>query len=585
MRFWAIITSFAIALFLQSLPALSQDQAWLQVEAQPDAETAEERARAYAALFPNVVGYRIGKWYAIALGPMTRDQAGQQLLSLRGENLIPRDSYITDGAAFGAQFWPKGSVEVAPEVTVTPEEIAPEVAVVESEALAEVTPEPQETLAQARKVEKSLASDEKKALQVALAWFGFYPGAIDGDYGPGTRNSFAAWQTANGYEATGVLRSKERQSLLAAEADEKALYGFDQVTESESGIEVTLPMGLVAFQGYEPPFVQFAPRQSGGPRLILISEPGDRASLAGLYELLQTMETIPATGERALDQDSFVITASSSSVMTYAWAKADKGQVKGFILTWTPQNAESMSRIVEIMRSSFRSFGEKVLDPGLVPLDEAARQGLLTGLTPRKPAFSRSGFYVSAEGAILTLGTDMQSCTEITIDGAVDVSLVAIDSATGSALLKPAKTLAPASFAQFATSSTPRGAEIVVAGYAYGGKLPAPVLTFGRLDELTGLAGEAGINRLSAPVLDGDDGGPVLTAGGAVIGLLTGPGTDPAKTLPAGVVFSAEAAPLTVFLSANGVTAQPFTGANTALSPNALSKTALGMTLRVDCWQ
>ncbi len=584
MKVWAVLVSVFALFAVQPVIAAAQSTSWLQVEAQPDLATAQERARAFATLFPNVQGFQTGAWYAVVLGPMTREEAGASLLSLRSENLIPRDSFIADGSDFDQQFWPVGGQVSAAEVGQEPAATTEAV----TESAAEPAPVPEETLAEAREAEAALSKDEREALQEALAWFGFYKGGIDGAYGKGTRASFAAWQQANGFEPTGVLRTKERAQLLTAEADEKEVYGFDLVTETESGIEASLPMALVAFQNYEPPFVQFPPREPGGPRLMLISEPGDRASLAGLYDLLQSMETVPAPDgaaapDRSLGNDSFTINASSANVATYAWARAANGQVKGFILTWTPDNAAKMARMVDVIQTSFRSVGDKALDPGLIPLDEAARQGLLTGLTPRKPVFTRSGFYVSGDGAILTLARGLDTCRQITIDGDLDVSLSASDPASGAALLTPATTLSPPAVAAFGNASVPRGTEIIIAGYAYGDKLPAPVLTFGRLDELTGLTGEPGINRLSAPVLDSDQGGPVLASSGAVIGLLTGPGGDPAKKLPAGVVFSADAAALTSFLSANGTPPQSFTGAD--LSPDALSKLALGMTLRVDCWQ
>ena len=578
MRIWAIFAICFPLLCAMSLPARAQDQSWLQLEAMNDTASASERASVYATLFPDVEGYQSGAWYAIVLGPMSRETAGERLLSLRRENLIPRDSFIVDGSAFQTQFWPSD----AAETVVIPEPEIVEEGVVEPLA-PEIVAVVEETLNQSRAAEDALSKDEKKALQTALGWFGFYEGKVDGAYGRGTRASFAAWQSANGFEPTGVLATQQRAELLAAEAEEKALYGFDLISEAESGIEASLPMALVAFQGYEPPFVQFAPRKSGGPRLILISEPGERASLAGMYDLLQSMEIMPAAGERALGEDSFTISAANSDVNSYAWARAEKGHVKGFVLTWTPQNADRMARIIEVLQSSFRSVGDKALDPGLVPLDEVARQGLLTGLTPRKPAFSRSGFYVSDQGAVLTLARDLDSCTEITIDGDVSATLAATDPRTGAAILSPAKPLSPPATATFTTASPARGSEIVIAGYAFGDKLPAPVLTFGRLDELGGLSGEPGILRLSAPVLEGDQGGPVLSATGALLGLLTGPSTDPAKALPDGVVFAADAAALSAFLTANALTAAPFDGA--ALTMDALSKSALGMTLRVNCWK
>ena len=150
------------------LPALAQDQSWLQVEAQPDLATATERAQAYSSLFPTWKAFRPRGWYAVLIGPFSRDEAGQQLLKLRGEGMIPRDSFIADGATFGQRFWPAGAdpatatlpdatlptVDPAPE---TATETATETAAPAPEPAAEPAPEPAETLAQAREAEQALS--------------------------------------------------------------------------------------------------------------------------------------------------------------------------------------------------------------------------------------------------------------------------------------------------------------------------------------------------------------------------------------------------------------------------------------------
>ena len=87
---------------------------------------------------------------------------------------------------------------------------------------------------------------ERKPLQEAIAGYGVYDGAIDGAFGPGTRKSMQAWQEAAGFEATGVLTTKQRGTLLANYQADKAEFGFETITEAEAGIEITLPMGLTA---------------------------------------------------------------------------------------------------------------------------------------------------------------------------------------------------------------------------------------------------------------------------------------------------------------------------------------------------
>src|SRR5690606_5265772 len=105
MRFAAVL--FGLLLALLPHGALAQEQVWVQIEAQPTLAEGEERARAYAGVFPNVAGFAMTTgWYAIALGPFTQADAEQQLRVLKGERLIPADSYIAFGNRFTRQFWP-----------------------------------------------------------------------------------------------------------------------------------------------------------------------------------------------------------------------------------------------------------------------------------------------------------------------------------------------------------------------------------------------------------------------------------------------------------------------------------------------
>ena len=73
----------ALMLLLAALPAAAQD-AWLQVEARPSRAEAEDRARAYASVFPDVAGFEMaGGWWAIVLGPYPREEAAQRLEQLK----------------------------------------------------------------------------------------------------------------------------------------------------------------------------------------------------------------------------------------------------------------------------------------------------------------------------------------------------------------------------------------------------------------------------------------------------------------------------------------------------------------------
>ncbi len=588
-----------------------QAQVWVQIEARPTLPQAEERARAYASLFPDVQGFRLNSgWYAIVLGPYAQDSGVVRLTSLLRERLVPNDSFIADGRAFRAPFYPLTSGPTVAPVTVEPladapgtdpllaplpdpdpsavPEAAPEIATLPEAApivpqATEVPVLPEETPAEARRSEAALSREDRQALQTALQWFGHYNSAIDGAFGPGTRNSMAAWQQANGVEPTGILTTRQRDLLLAAYGTAQAELGLQTVNEAESGIEITLPMALVQFDHYEPPFVHYVAKDNSGVRVILISEPGDQAALYGLYDVLQTLSDVPAEGERSRGERSFTISARSAAVESYSYAETSKGLVKGFMLIWNPRDGEKMNRVLAAMQASFKSVGDRALDPGLVPLDASAKAGLLSGLEVRRPELSRSGFYVDAKGSVLTTVEAVQNCTRITLDRDTDAALTWSDAATGLAVLTPKVALAPARYAQLQTAPARIGGEVAVAGYSYEDRLPSPSLTFGTLAEAQGLDGEPGLSRLTLTALGGDAGGPVLDGSGAVVGMLLPRVTDAARQLPRDVAFAANVGVLTDALAKAGVT--PAAASPTgALAPEDLTALAVPMTVLVSCW-
>ena len=561
--------------------AAAQDgQVYIQVEAQPDRATAETRAQAYAALFPETSGFNLRSgWFGIVLGPYAPDEAAGLLSGLKAERLIPSDSFIVFPRDLRDQFWPAEGT-AAPAAA----DPAPEV-----EAAADPAAQPEPLLApdedrqQARDSEALLTPEDRKDLQTALQWFGFYPSAIDGAFGPGTRNSMAAWQEAQGLEPTGILTTRQRSALLDAWKGEIAAFGFQEVVEAESGITVTLPLSLVEFDHYEPPFVHYRAKAEGAPKIVLISQPGDQAALFGLYDVLQTLESVPLDGARDRDDRSFRIRGTSAKVDTTVYAERNGDRIKGWMLISTPGNEARDARILKVLQDSFSPDGESVLDPGLVAMDAGTKAGLLSGLEVRKPKLSRTGFFVSADGMVATTAEAVAQCGRVTIDRSTDAEVTLSDAATGLALLKPKAPLAPRAVAAFATASTRPGAEITVPGYSYEDRLPAPVLTFGTFEDAQGLNGEPGLSRLSLQSLPGDAGGAVLDGSGTVVGMLLPATPQAGKQLPAGVAFALSGAEITRLLTANGVTPQA-PAAPATLAPGALAELGTGMTALVSCW-
>ncbi|TXH98314.1 MAG: peptidoglycan-binding protein [Pseudorhodobacter sp.] len=577
MKLFRLVTASALALAFATL-ATAEERAWVQIESYPSEATARARAEAYAGEFPNVQVMSGRGWHAIVLGPYAPEAAAGALADLRRAGQVPGDAFVTDGAQFDLTSVTEVAPEAAPDVAAEPE--------------AEATAEPaapaepaDETLKEARASEADLTKDDRRALQEALKWYGFYDSSIDGAFGPGTRKSMAAWQEASGFEPTGVLTTRQRATLVANHAADLAEFGFELVTETEAGIEITLPLSLVQFDHYEPPFVHFGEKDGSDLRIMLISEPGGVEALAGLYDILQTLEVVPETGPRARKDKSFTIEGQSAKLQSYAFAETRDGMVKGYLVVWNPADVDRMGRILPVLQSSFRAVGDKALDPGLVPMEDAARAGMLSGLEFRKPAAVASGVYVDDKGHVATSLATVAACSKVTLGLETEAEKIAEDAATGLALLAPKTPMAPQAVAQLATASPAPGIEIAVSGYSYGARLPAPVLTFGLLEAAEGPLGEPGFLRLAAPLMAGDMGGPVLDAAGNLIGLALPQPEDAAKALPQGMALAASSAPLAAMLQGAGIALPTAAAKSGALSPDALNAAALGMTVQVACWQ
>ncbi|GKY87227.1 trypsin-like peptidase domain-containing protein [Sinisalibacter aestuarii] len=589
--------------------AVAQQSFWVQIQATPTLRDAEDAARRYAQTIPDVNGFRLGAsgWYAVALGPYTEAAATDRLLDLRARAEIPGDAYIANSDAYGQQFWPVGANALAnapvavPADEPAPEAVADEAPVAEAEPAAEPAPEPQpvlveETRAEALASERLLDGDQRKLLQIALRWEGFYTSLIDGDFGPGTRGAMAAWQAARGYEETGVLTTRQRNALVQGYTDMLASMGLAPVTDAQAGISVTLPGAMVGFTRYEAPFAHYEGDE--GVRVVLISQRGDKATLYGLYDILQTLEVVPVDGERQRRDSDFAIEGANDEIVTYAYATLADGAVKGFMLIW-PQGARvtdaqtgavsyevdrRRALVLDAMRESFASTGPAVLDDN-AGLDTATQSiDLVSGLEIRRAEKARSGFFISPEGAVITTTEAVDGCTRITLDESYEAKVTALDGDLGIALLMPVQPLAPMAVGELLSFEPRLQSELAVAGYSYGGRLSSPTLTFGKLADVKGLAGETTVSRLDIRAQDGDTGGPVLDQGGAVVGMLLASPSGDGRLLPADVGFAAKSETLVGFLTANGVPVAA-TDIQGALTPYDLSALAADITVLVSCWK
>ncbi len=561
--------------------ALAQQTVWIQIEAQRSLGKAQDVARNYSGSLQQVNGFALRSgWYAIAIGPFSPVDADDVLQQLRVTRQIPVDSYIVDGTNFRRQFWPVGAATLntqpaTPEVSEQVEEQV-EVQIIATPVIGE------ETIAQARQSENQLLREERELLQTALQWEGFYRSAIDGAIGPGTRKSMAGWQEQEGYEATGVLTTLQRRTLVMRYQDMLASLGMTNLIDNATGIEITLPLTMVEFDRYEPPFAHFVPKNGSDVQVLLISQTGDEATLRGLFDIMQTLEIVPLEGARNISARSFTLTGENRDMSSYTFAALANGHVKGFTLIWPASADKRRSMVLNSMKNSFAALPDTVLPDVFGDPDAAQSLDLMAGLSVRQPDVSRSGFYIDALGSVLTTAQAVASCERITLDEEYNVEVAAIDQSSGLALLRPIGPLSPIRIAQLNVGAPRLNSEIAVSGYSYEGLLGAPSLTYGILSDLRGLKGETSINRLSVEATPGDAGGPVFDSSGGVLGMLL-PTEIGGRRLPDDVRFAVNSDSISVFLTAQGVTL-PESQVSGVMAPEDLTIFAGDMTVLVSCW-
>lgn len=187
----------------------------------------------------------------------------------------------------------------------------------------------------------------------------------------------------------------------------------------------------------------------------------------------------------------------------------------------------------------------------------AANDEAAPGAQERSAGGSGTGFFISADGYALTAAHVVQNCRKVESPRWGAVKVLASDPRADVAILK----LATGSGQSLALRSRgPRLGEAVTAGgYPLAGILGSGLkITTGVVSGLSGLEGDRGFFQISAPIQPGNSGGPVIDAGGALVGLAAAKLNELALvkatgTFPQNVNFAVPVTVLHAFLEENGV--------------------------------
>jgi hypothetical protein len=425
---------------------------------------------------------------------------------------------------------------------------------------------------------------EKRQVQRALQWFGTYFGSIDGQIGSGSRKSIADWQKLQNLDQTGALSRNQRQWLLSIFDYEAARFGLEKVTDTLAGINLILPRNLVNFSNYAPPFARYTPFDNSKTSILLISQEGGRDTLAQIYAQLMEFDTVPRNAATRLTDNDFTIEGVSNGSYVFIFARKAKETIKGFALFSPSAIDQSERRLAALMKRSFTVNGDFVLDTALPTLTEAAHLSLSAGLDARRPILSRSGFYVSEVGDVLTTFEVAQSCEILTVEGDIPMRLKGADPELGLALLSPNTALSPFAIAHWQEVLPQRGAKMIVSGYSYEDQLPLPTLTIGRYLSNAADLEQTGRIALDISARPGDAGAPIYDTRGGVLGMiLPDLPLSQAQLPPQNIRLAARSDLIAGFLRGLGINT-PISDVVLAQDIEDIAQKAQGMVVLVSCW-
>jgi hypothetical protein len=185
---------------------------------------------------------------------------------------------------------------------------------------------------------------------------------------------------------------------------------------------------------------------------------------------------------------------------------------------------------------------------------------------------SGTGFFVSADGWIVTNAHVVEGCRRITVLAQGDVTDQKVDAQNDLAAIRIAPT---ASMVLKLRASEPRlGEDVAAFGYPLSDVLSSSVkITTGNVNSLLGPGDDSRYLQISTPIQPGNSGGPLVDRGGLVLGITSArlKATAGGDNAPQNVNFAVRGSVLRLFLQSRGI---PFQAADSAPSATATADLA-----------
>lgn len=272
-------------------------------------------------------------------------------------------------------------------------------------------PSPGEPTVGAKAAFQALSEAERKAMQDALGWLGFYNGVVDGAYGKRTIEALIGYQQSLAAAPDGVVTPKQLGALKSAAAKAKAAVGFTLIDDAATGVRMGAPLKFLDKRESGAKYSNFA-SADGEVGLYLKETSGD---LATLFKTLTSAPNRKVT-YKYLKPDSFFVVAGEEGekkfYRRYVAAPGDAREgktLRSFAFLYPKARAKALDPVALAVANAFEPF------PSAVPPAPASPLTPSPTPTPQSPKLSAVALVVMPGLAITTLPSG--PCKTATIEG------------------------------------------------------------------------------------------------------------------------------------------------------------------------
>lgn len=441
----------------------------------------------------------------------------------------------------------------------------------------------------------NLSYDDKKFLQMALAFEGYYVGLIDGAWG---RRSDGAFQDYVWNEYHEASNNWHMVALSLSYLDEVAEDGWAMKFNKALGLSFLFPFNTAIDGAPSESFVNWEHRNSSLAYSISL---GDRAQAYRLHDFT-AKKNFSGNELYTVRKPDLLVTSSQSRDGSYLYTRSDLIKRHWSTIMLSAQERDrgklnavagsiSKGRSGQVILTENGYLHSAILQALRIIENEEQQPDPLPSGQPKEPnelvgrKSSGTGFFVSQNGHLLTNAHVVEGCRSLLVDGA-PASVVETSVEFDLAILK-SKMPEDRAAAVFSEGPAQLNSDVTVAGFPLTQYLGGLNITRGAVSSLKGFRGQSTRMQISAPIQPGNSGGPVLASDGHVVGVVVASldalaVADGGDGIPQNVNFAVRGEIAKLFLAQNGINPK-LGGDGVRLKPESIAQSAASFTVYIEC--